>query len=308
MNPTERKQWLAERKSGLGGTDIASICGVGFGNPLTVYQDKTTTEIIDEEVHPLLQIGLATERMNVEMYCKKMGLVYGEDVRKPTPIVRHKSAPYAFASLDFETADAVPVETKYTILFGDARWGEEMTDQVPFGYVTQGQWQLGCNDGNHQDLSVLSGAGEHRIYRVGRDVRLIGLLLEIGGEFWDKFVRTQTPPPLDWMPPAREAFTERLIAVEREKRIVLGDDAAKLADEFVRLKEIVKDAEIEIDEKQQQLEILMGDAGKALAGDVRLSRWIVPETIIPAKEAYPRKAYSQFRATKIKPSQKGKLL
>jgi len=306
MNTTERATWLAERKTGLGGTDIASLCGVGFGTPQTVYADKISPVVDDAEVHPLLQIGLATERMNVELYCKKMGLVYGEDVCKPLPIIRHKVEPFAFASLDFETDAGVSIETKYTVFFGDERWGEELTDQVPFGYVTQGQWQLACSEGDYQDLSVLSGTGDHRIYRVGRDPKLIGLLLEIGGEFWNRFVKTMTPPPLGWMPPAREAFVNRLIEIAKDKQVVLDDEAAGLADEFVRLKEIVKEAVSEISAKQQRLEILMGDAGKAIAGDVRLSRWIVAETIIPAKEAHPRRAYSQFRATKIKPS-KGKM-
>lgn len=309
MTSLDRKAWLAERKTGLGATDIASLCGVGFGTPQTVWADKTTPEVPDDEPHPLLAIGLATERLNVGLYCRRMGLTYGEDVAKPLPILRHPNQSFAFASLDFETSAGIPVETKYTIFFTDARWGEELTDQVPFGYITQGQWQLGCANRDYQDVSVLSGSGEHRIYRVCRDVKLVGLLLDIGGEFWDRFVTTGTPPPNDWMHPAREELTARLIAIEKERHVVLTGEAEEIAANFVRLKEIAKDADDEAERMKSALNLAMDQhgvprPGKAIAGDVRLSRWIVEEAYVEPKP-YLRKAYEQFRATKIKPK-KGK--
>ncbi len=304
MNTEQRLAWLAERKKGLGGTDIASLCGVGYRTPLEIWQDKTTPEVIEDNVHPLLLIGQATEDLNAMLYCQRMSMDRSE-VIKPAAMTWHKSNPIAFASLDFQRVDSRPLETKYTIFFGQERWGEEMTDQIPFGYIPQGQWEMACSGSDVVDFSVLSGSGDHRVYQLGQDAKLIGLLFEIGGEFWDRFVKTATPPPSDWMHPAAEELTSRLIAIEKERAVVLDDDAAKLAADFVRLKEIAKEADEEADAIKSKLEIAMDlhgvpRPGKAIAGDVRLSRWIVEEAYIEPKP-YLRKAYGQFRATKIKP-------
>lgn len=308
MNAEQRKSWLAERKSGLGGTDIASLVGVGYGTPQTVWADKTNPEVVDGDVHPLLRIGKATESLNAELYCKRMGLDRFDINPHGERITRNPKHSFAFASLDFERVDGRPVETKYTVFFGNERWGEELTDQIPFGYIPQTHWQMDAVGSDVADVSVLSGSGEHRVYQVGRDVKLMAMLIEIGGEFWEKFVRTCTPPPDDWMHPAAKELTARLVAIEKERTVVLDDDAGQLAADFVRLKEIIKEAEAEADAKKSQLEILMDAqgvprAGKAIAGDIRLSRWIVEEAYVEPKP-YIRKAYAQFRATAIKP--KGK--
>jgi putative phage-type endonuclease len=302
-----RNQWLAERKTGLGGTDISSLVGVGYGTPQTVWADKTNPEVVDAEVHPLLRIGKATEWINADLYCKRMS-IHRDDVKNNEGLTRSPKHSFAFASLDFQRVDGRPVETKYTVFFGNERWGEELTDQIPFGYIPQVHWQMDAVGSDVADVSVLSGSGEHRVYQVGRDVKFMALLIEVGGEFWEKFVKTGTPPPDDWMHPAAEELTARLVAIEKERTVVLDDDAGQLAADFVRLKEIIKEAEAEADAKKSQLEILMDAqgvprAGKAIAGDIRLSRWIVEEAYVEPKP-YTRKAYAQFRATAIKP--KGK--
>lgn len=40
------KEWLILRKTGIGGSDAGSICGVNpFGSPMKVYHDKTSTSV-----------------------------------------------------------------------------------------------------------------------------------------------------------------------------------------------------------------------------------------------------------------------
>jgi putative phage-type endonuclease len=300
---TDRTAWLAERKKGLGATDISSLIGTGFGTPLSVYLDKTDPAVTDSDnVHPLLRMGLATEEINAREYCRKLDLVYGRDVAKPTEAVtRHGQHAFAFASLDFQRADGRPVETKYTVYFAGERWGEEMTDAVPYGYLPQTQWQMACSGSDVADISALSGNGSHRVYRIARDETLIQMLLDIGGEFWHDFVLRGSMPPEAWMHPAASELTERLIRIEKEHQTVIDDpDIVACAEQFVKLREIAKEAEEASDEIRSRLEAAMGESGKAIAGGVRLSKWLIEEKLIEPKP-YIRKPSVGFRATKIKP-------
>lgn len=295
----DRKAWLADRKTCLGATDIASILGHGFGSPQSVWKEKTTPEVVDSPAHPLLRMGLALEQTNIDLYCERLDLKYGEDVIKPAGISRHPEHAWLGATLDFQRASGTPVETKYVAIFRGDRWGDEQTDHVPNGYLIQCLTQMECVGADMADLSALGGFGEHRIYRIGRNAKIIRLILEVGHEFWEKFILAGVAPPEDWMHPAGNEIAEQLVAIEKEKAVVLGDDVAVLAGKYVELGQIVKEAEEEREATRDKLIEAMNDAGKAVAGGYRLSKWFVPEKTVQPKP-YTTKARVDFRATAIK--------
>lgn len=269
MNATERTAWLGARRAGLGATDIASLCGIGFATPTEVYRSKVGPAADADDAHPLLKIGLATEALNASLYTARTGV----ELRKPAAIDRHTIHPWAAASLDWVTTAVTPVETKYTPFFGD-RWGEEFTEEVPDAYLVQVQWQMFVTANETADVSVLSGTGDHRVYRVPRSEPLIGLLLDVGRRFWVDHVLAETPPPADWCERFAGAVTERL-AVDPTYEPVLGPEAAALAEEYRAAKGVVKDAEAVADDAKAKLLDLMGDAAKATAGPYTLTRSIV---------------------------------
>ena len=73
------------------------------------------------------------------------------------------------------------------------------------------------------------------------------------------------------MHPAREELTARLIAIEKERHVVLTGEAEEIAANFVRLKEIAKDADDEAERMKSALNLAMDQhgvprPGKAIAG------------------------------------------
>lgn len=266
-----RIAWLKKRQTGLGATDIASLIGEGFGTPQTVYAEKVAEDITDAPPHPLLAMGLATENLNARLYSERMGVA----VREKPGVTKAPGHDWAFASLDRVTDDGRILELKYTPFFGE-RWGDEFTDEIPNGYIVQTQWQMFAMGRMEQaDVSVLSGTADHRIYRIGIDPTLIQLLLDIGGEFWNSFVRTQTPPPADWLHPAAKELHVRIEKIVADRTAVLGEDAIAVIAEYRQLKQVIKEAETEIDIRRAKIESLMGDAAKAVAGPYKLSRIVV---------------------------------
>lgn len=286
MNSLTRKNWLESRRQGLGATDIASLAGVGFMGPLDVFKSKVEPIPDEPEIHPLLEIGLATEDLNAALYSRRL------DVKliKPT-LSRHPQYEWAAASLDRQTADAGrPVETKFTPFFSDV-WGEQFTDQVPSGYIVQTQWQMECVTAVSADISALSGTGEHRIYRMDRNSDLIHLLIAIGQEFWSTFIARKMAPPSDWMSKQSEKVTDICEQIIADKSLVLDETAIKLAADYKQLKAIEKDAKEQADHVKSQLVGMMGDAEKAIAGEYSMSRKVIPAAEV---KAFRREAYVRF--------------
>ncbi len=278
MTSTERKAWLAERKDGVGGTDIASIAGVGFQDAADVYQEKIAAEVIDRPAHPIMRMGLATEALNAELYAEK----YSSDVTSlySPGLMRSKSDPWHIATFD-RIAVAVDspdraVELKYAGPFFGDKWGDEGTDQVPEGYVIQATWQTAIAVANGATMlaphiSALSGSGEHRVYVIPFSRRLADLLLELGSEFWQRVVKRQEVGP-EWNHPLREKISQQLAIVNPGSWVRLGPDADALAEEYDRLhftKKQGEDAEEQIKVLKLKLRACLGENEEGQLADGR---------------------------------------
>ncbi|MGL5097390.1 MAG: YqaJ viral recombinase family protein [Planctomycetia bacterium] len=281
-----RQDWLTARRSGIGATDAASLIGEGFSNPLQVYRSKVESAQNDEP-HPLLQIGLATEAINAGLYSRATGA----ELIKADAINRHPDREIVLASLDYLTAEyREPVDTKYTPFFSD-EWGEPGTDQIPLGYIVQLQWQMLATHAGQADISALSGTGEHRVYRLQRNDVLIEALYDSAQEFWGRFVLAQAPPPDDWQPMAFPAIAREIARVQVGNRVDLPIEYLPLVEELERAKQIAKEAGAIVDENKAKLAELMGEAERATIGVYVLSRTVVEGAQVPA---YYRKPYVRF--------------
>lgn len=295
----DRQAWLEQRRGGLGATDIASLAGVGFRTPTQVYESKVNP-LAEADAHPLMLIGLATEELNADLYARRMDT---RVVHRLVEIDRHPLHLWAAATLDrVKQVDGSPVELKYTPFFGD-RWGDEFTDEIPDGYLVQTQWQMFVVGADQADVSVLSGTGDHRVYRVLRNDPLIGLLLELGRRFWSDHVLARVPPPADWCALYAGKIEDAIPTVRDEELSLgeIGDPAHLAASEYLSAKRVAKEAEEIADAARAKVETLMGEAAKATAGPLLLSRTLVEG----GKEiSYVSKPYVRLTIREPKPKRK----
>lgn len=280
MTATERKAWLIDRKEGIGGTDIASIAGVGYkdNDAASVYREKVAIEILDEEPNNLMLLGLATEQMNADLYLKKANVGLGW--MESPGLVRCNSEPWQFATFDRilvpEDGPKRDVELKYTTFFSDEKWGDDGTDQVPERFVIQCTWQTAIAVANGATMlaphiSALAGTGDHRVYTIPFNRRLADLLLELGAEFWKRVVARQEVGP-DWNHPLREKITQQLAIVNPGTWVRLGPDADALVEEYERLHFVKKqgdDAEEQIKTLKTKLRACLGENEQGMLGDGR---------------------------------------
>lgn len=278
MDAAERRAWLKERQTGLGGTDLAAIAGVGFRSAAEVYAEKVAAEAADERAgDDLLAFGLETEPINARRYERRTGLALA-----PGWLARSPLHPWAFATLDaaaLATADPRPVDFKYAA-FPDGEWGPDGSDQVPEGYVVQLTWQAlvlqhGGVPATRGDVSLLTGRGEHRIYVIPFDDRLAGLLLALGAEFW---ARVESRAGVeDWRSPLADEVGSRLAEIRPDTAVELGDDAAYLADCYELHRQQEKSSKGAAEDVRARLQGLLAGAAEGRLPDGRRVRQKVVE-------------------------------
>lgn len=194
MPELAREDWLAERRLGLGGSDIAAVCGLSpWRTPYDVYADKLGLAP-EQDDNDAMYWGRVLEDVIAEEYARRSG----HKVRRVHRILRHPKHAWMAANLDraIVTNDRGRgvLECKTAGAFKLADWGDEGTDEVPVYYRTQVQWYLAITGYDYGDLAVLIGGRDFRVYTLPRDDELIDDLVRIGERFWREHVAAGVPP------------------------------------------------------------------------------------------------------------------
>lgn len=181
-----REQWLAERRTGIGGSDAAAAVGLSkWKTRLELFLDKTG-RLRTDETEPM-RWGTLLEPIVRQEYVNRTG----RTVKVPNRILRHPKTHFAIVNVDGIADDCRLYEGK-TARSGD-EWGEPGTDEVPHEYLLQVQHAMYVTGLRVADIAVLIGGSDFRLYVVPADDELQSLLIEMEAEFW-RCVETNTEP------------------------------------------------------------------------------------------------------------------
>lgn len=245
--PMTRGEWLAQRKTGIGGSDAAAVLGLSkWATPLQVYLDKISNETNDFD-SPSMKWGRILEPVIRQEYADHTG----QEILKPQyELIRHQQCPFILASLDGFTADNRVVEIKTSKY--DRDWGEEGTDQVPQEYLIQVQHYMAVTGFQIADIAVLIGGSDFRIYTVGADPELHLMMFEAYGAFWRR-VTMQLPPE-----PTCESDMA-LYFKAKKKGVTTTDDVTKLVGQLKLVKKQIEGLEARESELKCQIMAYMGE-------------------------------------------------
>lgn len=256
MSAVGSAEWVAERRTGLGGTDMPKILGVSrFGGPFDVYMDKMGLTAPLLETEPM-RWGNILEEPVAREYALKSGRV----VRRAAGFLRHPSATYLYANIDrWSDKKGTPrrvYEGKTSGEFSAKEFGEEGTDQVPSDYLVQSMHYLGVTGKDTCDLAVLIGGQKHRVYTIEREDELIRLMHEVAAKFWSDFEQG-IPPDIDNSEGAAAflAHTYR----DNGQPLTMTPGLSALAMRYAALKALGKENEAETTLVGNQIRSLMGD-------------------------------------------------
>lgn len=181
-----RAQWLEERKSRLGATDVSAVLGINpYRTAYEVWLDKRG-QLEAWEGNDATYLGSLLEPAILDEAERRWGEIERNVVSK------HDKAPIA-ATLDgwlVEAEEVVEIKTAgLTNEFAElGHWGESATDQIPDWYLLQVQTQLLCTGADWcRMLALISGRGLV-YYCIQRDDKVGNVIEAECSKWWQKHI------------------------------------------------------------------------------------------------------------------------
>ena len=267
-----RAEFLARRKSGIGGSDIAAIIGLSpWRTALDVYLDKTSAEVVETPSAPIgtgaaLWWGAQLESLIGKAYAESTG----RRIQRYNALIRHPEKPYFIGDVDFlcycedgrtpatrkggiRTERGVEIKN---IRYASDEWGADGTDEIPAWYLAQVQWYMGIIPSiQFFDLAPLVSGQELRIYTIERNDDIIAGLQDAGERFWRDFVEAGCPPP-----PATAEDVRKLFPAPQTASVTAPPEVQKVVAHVRRLSRLRIDLTAEEEELKDRIAVAIGDA------------------------------------------------
>lgn len=263
-----REAWLAERRTGLGGSDAAAALGLSpYKSPYDLYLEKRG-ESTDEVLLPeRVRWGNRLEDAIAEEYMERTG----RKVHRVNRILRHPEHNFILANLDRRIVGELRgLEIKNVdkdIARFSEEWGEPGTDAVPTVYLLQTQHYMAVTGWEAWDLAALVGGNELRVYTIPRDEELIEHMIAQESAFWENVV-AGVPPDIRTIEEAKARYP-----VSQPKTIDATDSIAAIVSELRSLKATAKEAEEAMDEAQARVLAFLGDHDTLMHRGAAIATW-----------------------------------
>lgn len=262
MNAPTRAEFLAERKKGLGGTDMAVIIGLSpYKTPLQLWMEKTgrSEEQPDPEAAERMYWGTVLEDTVARRYAELNGVKLqrvNDPLVHPAGIVRGNIDraiinPEIAGNVRFKdgrlTTDRIlEVKTAHAMARNSADWGRAGTDEIPQHYWIQVITYLGLSRCASADLAVLFGGQKMETYTITADDKVFNDLLEEGEAWWNRHVVADIPPQPTTEDDARRLWRSHLAG----KELIVDQSVADAVEALAEIKDTLK--LLEEDEQNQK--------------------------------------------------------
>lgn len=286
-----REEFLAQRRKGIGGSDIAAVLGLSkWKTPYEVWKDKLglSTPTPDNEA---MLWGRELEPVIRQQYAERTG----REVITPSKMLVHKEHPFLIANLDGFTTDNRIVEIKTARLANE--WGEPGTDEVPIAYLLQVQHYMLVTGFEVADIAVLISGSDYRQYEIKADKELHDMLIDEAVQFW-RCVETETPPA----PVSYADAVSRYGKHSNAGEVTATAEIEEHVQSIKSIKERIK--ELEQKEQEHRTEIMLALGEKDTLIDLegnQLVTWRLAKPTVrfdsKAFEAAHPELYKQFRKT-----------
>lgn len=298
------EQWLEYRRTGIGGSDAATIVGLNqYSSLYTLYNDKLGLIPAKEDNEAMRQ------GRDFEDYVSRRWMeATGKKVRRNCYMWRNDEHPFMIADIDREVVgENAGLECKTTSAYNkaDLEGGE-----VPLTYYVQCQHYMAVMGFDRMYLAVLVlGVGFYR-FTIDRDESEISALIEQEQAFWH-LVETKTPPPVDGSDSTADTLAALYPAETVCGRVALSGACAALLADIEAMKAEQDALGRSISKAKAQIQLEIGDAEGGQCDGWRVSWKAQTRNSIDGaalKRDYPEiyQKYSKtttsrvFRLTKVK--------
>ena len=184
-----REEWLAERRKGIGGSDVAAILGISpWATPVSVWLDKTGRAAPKPETEAM-RIGTELEDFVARRYMQETGRA----VQRYNKIVHKGCLLGNYDRLVVKAGEKIAAhqgEIRTDTILECKTSSVEWEDGVPVYYQTQVQHYMGLTACiSHSDVACLFLGRKHfEVFRIERDDEVINAMQEKLSAWWEEFV------------------------------------------------------------------------------------------------------------------------
>lgn len=309
-----RDQFLAGRKKGIGGSDVAAILGFSpYKSPYQLWLDKTGRSERKESQNESAHFGNLLEDVVAKEFSRRSGM----KVQRVTQQLFLEEHPWALGNIDravinpeisgnvrFKdgalTTDQL-LECKTASEYMSKLFGEEGSDQVPDYYLTQCLWYLMITGCQVIHLAVLIGGNKFRMYRIERDDDLIESIFKQVKAFWFNHVIADVPPDPTCFDDVLHRWSKHVVG----KQVEATFEQIKLGEELVSVQNRQKADKAREDEIKLSLASSMQDSemmisqGKTLFTYKEQSSTRIDSTLLKKEEPDLFTKYSKTSSTRV---------
>lgn len=270
-----RQEWLRERKTYIGGSELAAICNVPGceiksynRTPLDIYLSKTTDEIKEltkrDANFEAAYWGTKFEPLVAERYAAECNV----EINDSDGLIRHPKYPFIACNIDkWVNNREYILECKTGHFFKKKDWEEQGVFKIPECYHLQVAYYAAICDVPKVDIAVLIGGQDFRIYTYERNKELENKLIKIACNFWRNHIEKRIPPKCvntkDTFNLFPESHHHEIVA---ESNIIQKLEELKAAKkEENKIQFVIEKLKVEIQEFMQDYDVLIDDNGNIIA-------------------------------------------
>ena len=251
-----KEEWLAlRREHGIGGSDAGAVIGFNpYKSAYTLWAEKTG-RIAEFEGNLITEVGSYLEEFVAKLFERETG----KKVRRKNKMLVNTDYPWAFADVDrLVVGEKAILEIKTTNSFPIMK--QVRSGEFPQQYYAQCVHYMAVTGLEKVYLAVLIGCRDFKIFELERDEGEIAALMGAEEQFWNGYVKNDTPPPAD----GASSTSDTITAIYPESN---GDTVNLMAYEndlkqYMTFTSLIKDIEKQRDEVANRIKAFMGETGR----------------------------------------------
>ena len=264
MTPTERESFLAERRAGVGGSDVSSVFNLGYGCRLRLWFDKagTPADYPDQQNGPM-KLGSFLEPYIAAEYEAKTGRTVNEE-----PLRAHAKIPEMIVHIDrtVKASERPTLGVAEFKAFGRGMFAKVKREGLPVDYVLQVQSGMAIFDRSWGSYALLNrDNGDLIWFDVERDGQITNMIEQEVPIFWKSVLDRDPPDRLDPDDPRcqscrwRRTCQGNALMESVTSDIEQADDLRELLREYDERKALADEADTLLEETRECLKTSLGN-------------------------------------------------
>lgn len=203
-----REEWLEFRRTGIGGSDAATVCGLNpYSSLIELWADKTG-RLPDKEDTEAMRVGRDLEEYVARRFCEATS----KKVERRNAIFRHDEYDFITANIDRKViGENAGLECKTTNLFNRSDFEN---GEIPRYYYVQCMHYMNVMGFKKMYLAVLVMGKAFYWFEIPYDLAEGAALLKMEVDFWNDYILTDIRPEPDGSESAKRTldavFSERV--------------------------------------------------------------------------------------------------